>query len=114
MTRNLYDYMKTEGLNPHYPGQYSGVCTEPYTVILVGTQIPDPGTHLVGQRVVDILIYHPVSSYVGMDAWITKTREALRCFHPLRRTGTETPVITEDEIKAYSSSIKYTILKELR
>lgn len=114
MIKGIYDHMKAQGLNPYFPGQHKGECTVPYTVILTGTQIPEPDTHTQGQRIIDILIYHPASSYIGMDAWITKTRDALRNFRPLRPTGTETPVITEDDIKAYSTSIKYTILKELK
>ncbi|HHU07813.1 MAG TPA: hypothetical protein GXZ59_05660 [Clostridiaceae bacterium] len=112
--KQLYDHMKDKGLNPHFPGQYRGICEEPYTVILTGSQIPDPGTNQVGQRVIDILIYHPARSYVGMTAWINQVKNGLRDFKRLRRTGTETPILTEDEIKAYSSSIKYTILKELK
>lgn len=106
--------MKASGLNPYFPGQHTGICEKPYTVILEGTQIPQYGTNQVGQRVIDILVYHPVGSYIGMDEWTKKVRTAMMDFGRLRQTGTETPVIPEDDINAYSTSIKYTILKELK
>lgn len=113
MWQNIYTKLKEKNLNPYAPGQHNGECEEPFVIIREGTQIPSIQSNRVGQRVVDIIVFVPLNSYIAIDPYVKRIRAALKELPYLRKTGLETPVITDDGKKAYTSSIEYVIIKKL-
>lgn len=113
MIQDIYIHLKNNNLNPYFPGQHRGECEEPYVVIKEGTQIPNINTNKLGQKVIDIIIFVPLNSYIAIDPYVKKIRAALKELPYLRKTGLETPVITDDDKKAYTASIEYQIIKKL-
>lgn len=109
----VYDKLKAEGLNPYPPGIHTGECTTRYCVIIEGNQIPSVSSNKTGQRILDVIAYTPASDYPALETYKKEIKVALKSLDYLRCTGFETPPIPEDEEKAFSSSIEYTILKKM-
>lgn len=117
MIKKIYEHLKgierNENLNPYFIGQHKGECKENFVIVKEGTQIPSMRSNQVGQKVIDIIIFVPANSYISMSDYATKIRTALKQLNYLRKTGLETPVMAEDEKKAYSMSIEYVLQKKL-
>lgn len=113
MWQTVYDKLKVKGLNPYPPGKHIGECTEPYCVVREGTQSPSLFSNRVGRRLVEVILFVPVSSYVGLIPYANAIKLAMAELGSVRKTGNETPVITDDEVKAYTTSIEYQVMKKL-
>ncbi len=113
MWQDIYTKLKENNLNPYPPGKHKGLCEEPYVVIKEGTQIPSIQSNRLGQRVIDIIIFVPLNSYIAIDPYVKKIRAALKELPYLRKQGGETPIITDDEKEAYTMSIEYVLQKKL-
>ena len=113
MWKTIFDKLREKGLNPYAPGQHEGLCDKPYCVVKEGTQIPSIQSNRLGQRVVDIIVFVPISSYIALESYMKQIRSALKELEFLRKTGFESPAITDDEKKAYTTSIEYVLQKKL-
>lgn len=109
----IYTKLKANGVDVYFPGQHKGICASPYTVIRKDAQLTFAGSNKLGQRIVDIMIYCPVRSYKAAEDYVNEIRKLMEGFEFLRKTGFETPWMVEDDIEAYSTSLQYTIIKEL-
>lgn len=109
----IYDHLKTKNLNPYPPGKHEGLCDVPYCIIKDGSQVPDFRTHRLGQKIIDIIIFVPIGSYIALEPYAKQVRDALKELKYLRKTGTETPAIPDDDKKAYTMSIEYVLQKKL-
>lgn len=110
--KKIYNSFKTN-IETYFPGQHKGICERPYIVLRESTQIPQVGTHLVGQRLVDIIIYAPKSSYISAEEFRDIVREKINEIEVLRNTGTETSWILDNDKEALTTSILCTIMKRL-
>lgn len=113
MVQDIYTHLKNNNLNPYFPGQHRGECEEPFVIVMEGTQMPSINSNKIGQQVMDFIIFVPVNSYVAVKPYKNKVKLALKELTYLRKTGLETPVITDDDKKAYTTSIQYVIIKKL-
>ncbi len=113
MVRDIYTKLKNKNLNPYFKGQHEGLCKEPYVIVGEGSQIPNINSNVIGQKIIDIIIMVPVNSYISVKPYADDIRNALKELKYLRKTGTETPVIVDDEKKAYTLSIEYVLQKKL-
>jgi len=109
----IFDKLREKGLNPYPPGKHTGLCEEPFCVVKDGSQVPNIRTSRLGQKIVDIIIFVPISSYLAVEPYAKQVREALRELKFLRKTGTETPAIPDDDKEAYTMSIEYVLQKKL-
>lgn len=113
MILDIFDRLKADGCNPYFVGQHEGLVARNYVVVREGDTIPSLPSNRIGQKVIDIIIYVPIRQYIQIEPYKNKVKDSLRKLSYLRKTGHETPVITEDELKAYSSSIEYVLQKKL-
>lgn len=113
MVQDIYTHLKNKNLNPYFPGQHRGECEEPFVIVMEGTQMPSIQSNRIGQQVMDFIIFVPVNSYIAVKPYAEDVRTALKDLKYLRKTGTETPIITDDEKKAYTTSIEYIVQKKL-
>lgn len=113
MVRDIYTKLKNKNLNPYFKGQHEGLCKEPYVIVGEGSQIPSINSNTIGQKIVDIIVMVPINSYIAIDPYVNNIRQALKELKYLRKTGIETPVIVDDEKKAYTMSIEYVLQKKL-
>lgn len=111
MIKKIYTALKEAGLNPFWPGKHQGECTQRYCVVKESNQVPFFNANRVGYRIIDIIVFVPISSYIQMEPYVQEIKSELKGL-PLRYTG-ETPVIPDDEKKAYTTSIQYQVLKRL-
>lgn len=117
MWKRIYEKLKGKHLNPFAPGQHEGLCDPltdaPYCVIRDGGQIPSLQSPRLGQQVIDIIVFVPLSSYIVVEPYMQQVREALREIPSLRKTGSETPAIVDDDVRAYTASMEYIVIKRL-
>lgn len=113
MWKVIFDKLREKGLNPYPPGQHKGECTERYCVVKENSQVPYFYSNKVGYRLVDIILFVPINSYIQVESYINEVREAMKELDFLRKTGNETPIIIDDTKKAYTTSIEYQIIKKL-
>lgn len=113
MWQRIYTHLKDNGLNPFPPGQHEGICKKRYCVIRESPQVPYFNSNKIGYCLIDIIIFMPISSYIKVKPYQDRIRAALRELSFLRKTGNETPIITDNEVKAYTTSIEYQIMKRL-
>lgn len=113
MIDTLYHHLKSEGLNPYLIGQHVGECEKPFVIIKEGTQIPSLHSRNIGQQPIDMILFLPVSSYKQVAIYRKDVIGSLKNIKHLRKTGTETPPIVDDEKKAYTMSIEYVLQKKL-
>lgn len=110
--KRIYDFLKNKNINVYFPGQHNGKCEENYVVIRKSNLIPATNNKL-GNRVVDIMLYSPVDSYIQAEEFVKNVKEELKELDFLRKTGLETAILVEDDIEAYSNVVEYIIQKEL-
>lgn len=113
MLTTIYTELKAKNLNPYMPGKHQGICTVPYCVITDGGQLPSINTNRTGLKLVDVLVFVPVSSYPVIDSYTASVKAAMKELPDLRYTGNETSVIVDNDKEAYTKSITYQILKKL-
>lgn len=113
MWKTIFDKLRENNLNPYAPGQHQGLCDKPYCVIKESNQIPSLQSNKIGQKVIDIIVFVPLNSYIALEPYMKQIRVALKELSNLRKTGFETPAVTDDDKKAYTASIEYIIMKKL-
>ncbi len=113
MWKKIYLKLQEKGLNPYAPGQHEGQCMERYCVIKESSQVPFFRSNRTGYRLIDIIVFVPIASYIKVEPYVKEIKAALKELSFLRYTGNETPLITDDEVKAYTTSIEYQIIKTL-
>ena len=113
MWKEIFDKLKEKNLNPFPPGQHKGECKEPYCVVKEGNQLPSIQSNRLGQRKIEIIVFVPIASYISLDPYMKQISSALKELLNLRKTGFETQAVTDDDKKAYTTSIEYTIIKKL-
>lgn len=113
MILKVYDKLKKEKLNPYFIGQHKGLCNTSYCVIKEGNQIPSINSNRVGQKVIYIIVFVPANSYISIDPYVKSIKLAIEGLKNIRKTGLETPVVTDDDKKAYTMSIEYVVQKKL-
>lgn len=113
MLLTIYDHLKDKDLNPYFIGQHSGECKERFCIVREGSQMASISSNKVGYRVIDVILFVPLNSYIQVDPYIKELRAAMKELSYLRKTGTETPAIVDDEKQAYTASIEYQLFKKL-
>lgn len=113
MWKSIYDKLEEKGLNPYPPGKHQGECTERYCVIKENSQVSYYFTNKLGYRLIDIILFVPINSYIQVEPYIEEVRAAMKELDFIRKTGNETPIIVDDTKKAYTTSIEYQIIKKL-
>lgn len=112
--QKIYLHLKKLGYEVYSPGQKRNKCTDSYIVIKENGIHGQEGSNKVGYKLIDIIIYHPMSNYSSMEFYVENIKQALQVIKELRPTGNETPAIMDSEVQAYTTSIGYQALKTLR
>lgn len=107
--KQLYDLLKE--FNPYPVGKHEGICREPYLVIREGLTVPSLTTRNLGISYIDIILFVPLDSYVSMAEY--KKLVIAKLKGQLRKSGVETPIIPDGDIKAYTTSVEYILQKKL-
>jgi hypothetical protein len=111
MWQNIYLHLKNKGIDVYSIGQKQGLCNDPYVVVKESGQYP-LSSNKQGYDLVDIIIFYPVGSYSQLFSYKNDIKNYLAELKYLRKTGNETPVIIDDEVKGYTTSVEYQVLKK--
>lgn len=106
MITKLFDYLYENGIDVYFIGQKKGKCLSNYVVIKDSGTVPTVNNDL-GIQVIDLYCYVPHDKYTETEKFRKKIKEIMKGFKSLRRTGTETPAIADDDVKAFSFSIEF-------
>lgn len=107
------DKLKDKNLNPYPPGKHKGICEERYCIVKENSQVPRFNTNKLGYKLIDIILFVPLNSYIQVEPYAREIRETMKEIKFLRKTGNETPVIVDDKKEAYTMSIEYIVQKKL-
>lgn len=113
MWRTIFNKLRDKGLNPYPPGQHEGLCEKRYCVVKENTQVSFFNSNKTGYRSIDIILFVPLNSYIQVEPYAQEIRSAIKEITSLRKTGYESPIIPDNDKKAYTTSIEYQILKKL-
>ena len=111
MWQKIYLHLKSEDIDVYSIGQKQGLCDDPYVVVKESGQY-SLGSNKQGYDLVDIIIFYPIGSYSQLFSYKNDIKNHLAELKYLRKTGNETPVIIDDEVKGYTTSIEYQVIKK--
>lgn len=113
--REIFLYLKEQGINVYSQGQYEGECKEPYVVL------SDGGTANVTTNVSSVVKYYTVMCYVPfkmfseLEPYVKKVKEVMKEMFPLiRPDGVETPATLDEELMAHMVSVEYINYRKLK
>jgi len=113
MWKTIYEKLKADGLNPYPPGKHKGLCNQSYSVVKESNQIPTFYTNKLGTKLIDVIVFVPLASYVDIEGYKNSIINSLKTIKSIKKTGNETPVIIDDDKQAYTLSLEYKIMKRL-
>jgi len=108
--RRIWEALEAGGFTPYSIGQHNGVCKSPYVVIKDDGQSPYAGLP-INNGLIDIIIFYPFGGYSEVEPYRDRVDRCLRSIRELKPTHIITPIIIDDDKKAYTTSIKYQIRK---
>ncbi|WP_197096796.1 hypothetical protein [Paraclostridium sordellii] len=109
MYEKIYDTLVDANIKPYSIGQHNGECNSPYVVISnAGT---NPFSVGLKYDIIDIIIYYPIGAYSKVEPYANKVKQALKKIKNLKYTNTDTPIVIDDDKKAYTQSFTYQVYK---
>ena len=105
----IFNLFLENDFDVYFVGQKFGICNKKYVVIRDAGTIPIY-SNKAGTQIIDIIGYVPESKYIEIEEFKENIKETMKEY-VARITGEESPVIPEDDFKAYSFSITYQIQK---
>lgn len=110
-TFEIFDHLEANGLTVHFPNKHQGECENPYVVVKDMGKFSTNG--VTGRGLIHLLLYVPESNYEATVSLVNQVKGVMIGLTTVRPTGLETPIIHEDVIKAYSTSIEYKFNKRV-
>lgn len=111
--QDIFNQLKTAGIDVYSPASKRGECLTPYCVVLQETS----------QRVVGIstdidyysvLCYVPQGNYSGVADYVNAVKTSMRALEPMiKPTGAVTTPYLDEDVKAFMVSIEYRNYRKL-
>lgn len=99
-------------MNVLLPGQYTGICKEPYLVVQRGGTYPHGGRYTTYSLIL-VIGYVPADQPRALSKLLKQARATLAGQSYLRETGNETPETPNDKFKAHEAAIEYQVLQAI-
>lgn len=106
----IRNVLQNNGFDVYSIGQHTGTCKNPYVVIKENGQSRHAGLP-INNELIDIIVFYPLGSYSQVMPYLKKADKCIRSIKELKPTHIITPVIVDNEKKAYTASIQYQIYK---
>lgn len=110
---DIYLHLKSKGIEIYSQGQKTDTCQSNYVVLKDNGQYGIAGSYKTGYSLIDVIIFCPINKYSQVEGYKTELKGYMKELQGIKPTGNETPVIIDDSVKAYTTSIEYQILKRL-
>lgn len=111
--QKIYLHLKRQGFDVYSIGQKEDICEKSYIVIKEKGIFATNG-NVAGYALFDIIIYHPKDHYSTMEFYIKDVKKALKEFKNITFSGSQTPIILDEKLAAYTTRIQYKQFKRLR
>lgn len=104
---DIYKHLSTNGVDVYTPGQKTGECTSPYTVV------KDEGTTQVNsfsstQTLYDIMCYVPKNKFTYLGQYVEQVKEIMKGLQPMiMPMYFETAPYYDDTVKGHMISVQY-------
>lgn len=111
--KDIYLHLKGKGVDVYSIGQKEGTCKSAYVVLTENGTFKFAGTRKQGYSLVDVIVYYPMPYYSKVNEYVEQIKGYMKELDFVRFTGTETPIIVDDDFGAYTTSLEYQNLKQL-
>lgn len=112
--KQVFDVLKSNGIEVYEPGQKKGICKSPYVVLKKGAVV-EPLTVSSERPIYVIMAYVPENNYSMLETLIYDVKEVLKKIYPLVvYAGNETESFYDDDLKAHMSQIQYQGARRIR
>lgn len=104
---NIYNHLKSHGVNVYSPGQHKGNCTEAYTVV------KDMGTteylsFSSTKTLYDLMCYVPKDKFSTLEPYKEEVKEIMKGLYPMiKPVNFETASYFDSSVGAYMISVQY-------
>lgn len=105
--KDIYDHLKSKGIDVYSPGQHEGECLSRYVVLKVG------GVSQLGQftstvNSYDLLVYVPKNEYSELEVFVEQVKSIMRELEPMiKPQNIQTESFFDDRINGHMVSIMY-------
>lgn len=111
MIIELFNFLKSKGIDVYFIGQHNGDCVSNYVVLKDGGSTSFNGK--VGKSTIDVIFYIPKNKYYSVPSFKLSVIKLISEFGKLKYTGVETSTVTDDDKKAITFSIIYENLRKM-
>ena len=105
MFKKIYTHLKNNNIDCYSIGQHKGICVGPYVVIKdmgkMKTNNPNIYKHLV-----ELYVYYPLGKYSEIEGYVSKIEQVMATLS-FKETYEASPVIVDDDKKAYLTRLSY-------
>lgn len=110
---DVYLHLKNKGISVYSPGQKNGICKNRYVVVKDNGTYSKAESNKLGYSILDVIIYYPMDKYSQIEGFKEQIKSYMKELQGIKFTGSETPVIIDTKVNAYTTSIEYQVLKRL-
>lgn len=110
MFLDIYKHLKNNNIEVYSIGQHKGLCEKPYVVVKENGTSEIVGTSLIND-VVELMIYYPCGRYSELSEYKQRLLDIMKLKRGVRRLVNASPVIIDDDKKAYMTSFYYRKIK---
>lgn len=107
-------HLKEKEVEVYSPGQKTGKCDSSYVVVKDNGQKSSVESSKLGYKTIDVIIFFPIDRYTQIEGYRKEIKKWIKELKFLRATGYESPVIIDDRVKAYTTSIQYQLFKRIQ
>lgn len=106
MLSNIFDILANNGINTYFVGQHRGECGVPYVVVKDAGSTAIPGISL-NRSIFEMIVFYPFGRFDQMEDFMAHVKDTLRGLANLHDARYRSPVIVDEEKRAYTSTIRY-------
>lgn len=112
--QQIYNHLKTNGIDVYAPSQHKGDCTSPYVVIR-GGGVVQLLTVSSERPVYTLMFYVPYKNFFELDAFKDKVKEIMKDLYPMvMYGGNESEDYYEESNKSYMKSVEYYGIRRIK
>ena len=106
MYEKIWATLEKGNIDVYAPGQHKGECVKPYVVIKDFGESEIAGTAL-NRNVIDIIIFAPSARYSQVEPFVRLVKNALKELRELKDTRYRSPIIIDEDKRAFTTSVRY-------
>ena len=111
--KDIYDCLKTAGIDVYSPGQHDGTCTSPYAVVRFAGRYKKVN-YSTNDVTYEILCYVPVKNYTMLDTFSSQVKTAMIELWPMVKTKhNELPDYLDDDLQAHMRTLQYLVHEQI-